>query len=150
MLGAYYVTAEYMDPTILDACYTATNVQVQRDGTADLLLGGKPCYVFGDDIQRLTLGVVYETGTESYSFHTKFQHLNFIPLPPADRIYMKTPYEVPSLYFLVPTVITRLLLIQPRSDSITRRPRSLSQFTTELQQKKFFSLPQVRNASTYF
>jgi alpha-glucosidase len=68
LLGACYVRAEYVDPAVLDACpgYTATNVKVQRDGlTADLVLGGKPCNVFGNDIQKLSLSVVYETGTET-------------------------------------------------------------------------------------
>lgn len=66
-LGAY-VGAEYVDPSILDACpgYNATNVTVQRDGlTANLVLGGKACNVFGNDIQTLALSVVYETGMEN-------------------------------------------------------------------------------------
>ena len=66
-----YVSAVYVDPTVLDACpgYIATNVEVRGDGlTANLVLGGKPCNVFGNDIQNLTLSVVYETGTETYSF----------------------------------------------------------------------------------
>lgn len=63
-LGAY-VSAEYVDPAILDACsgYNATNVQVLSNGlTADLVLSGKPCNIFGNDIQKLALSVVYETG----------------------------------------------------------------------------------------
>jgi hypothetical protein len=66
-----YVSAVYVDPTVLDACpgYIATNVEVQRDGlTADLVLGGKPCNVFGIDLQKLSLSVVYETGMETCSF----------------------------------------------------------------------------------
>ena len=64
-LGVYYLNAVYVDPTVHDACpgYVATNVEVRRDGlTADLVLGGKPCNVFGYDIQTLSLSVVYETG----------------------------------------------------------------------------------------
>ena len=60
-----YVGAEYVNPTVLDACpgYIATNVEARREGlTADLVLGGKPCNVFGNDIQKLSLSVVYETG----------------------------------------------------------------------------------------
>ena len=67
-----YVSAVYVDPSVLDACpgYIATNVEVQRDGlTADLVLGGKPCNVFGNDIQKLTLSVVYETGMEICFFN---------------------------------------------------------------------------------
>ena len=70
LLGIY-VSAVYVDPTVLDACpgYIATNVEVRRDGlTADLVLGGKPCNVFGNDIQKLSLSVVYETGTVTCSF----------------------------------------------------------------------------------
>lgn len=66
-----YVSAVYVDPTVLDACpgYNATNVDVHGNGlTADLVLGGKPCNVFGNDIQKLSLSVVYETGTETCSF----------------------------------------------------------------------------------
>ena len=60
-----YVSAEYVDPVILDACpgYNATNVQVRPNGlTADLVLGEEPCNIFGKDIQKLALSVVYETG----------------------------------------------------------------------------------------
>ena len=66
-----HVSAIYVDPTVLDACpgYIATNVEVRRDGlTADLALGGKPCNVFGNDIQKLSLSVVYETGMQTCSF----------------------------------------------------------------------------------
>ena len=64
VLGTY-ISAEYVDPAILDACpgYNATNVQVRPNGlTADLVLGGEPCNIFGNDIRKLTLSVVYETG----------------------------------------------------------------------------------------
>src|SRR6266576_3016524 len=54
-----------VDPALLDACpgYDATNVKV--DGlrlSANLVLAGKPCNVFGNDITVLDLVVVYETG----------------------------------------------------------------------------------------
>jgi hypothetical protein len=54
-----------VDPALLDACpgYDATNVKV--DGprlSANLVLAGKPCNVFGNDIKVLDLAVVYETG----------------------------------------------------------------------------------------
>ena len=69
LLGVYVSGAVYVDPAVLDACpgYIATNVEVRRDGlTADLVLGGKPCNVFGNDIQNLSLSVVYETGMETF------------------------------------------------------------------------------------
>ncbi|KAF8162646.1 alpha-glucosidase [Crassisporium funariophilum] len=56
--------AAYVDPRVLDACpgYTATNVKTRRDGlTADLTLAGTACNVFGNDTQKLSLNVVYET-----------------------------------------------------------------------------------------
>lgn len=54
-----------VDPALLDACpgYDATNVKV--DGprlSANLVLAGKPCNLFGNDIKVLDLVVVYETG----------------------------------------------------------------------------------------
>ena len=54
-----------VDPAMLDACpgYNATNLIV--DGprlSARLVLAGKPCNVFGNDIKVLDLAVVYETG----------------------------------------------------------------------------------------
>lgn len=57
-----------VDPAVLDACpgYNATNVKV--DGpklSASLVLAGKSCNVFGNDIEVLNLAVVYETGTST-------------------------------------------------------------------------------------
>lgn len=55
----------YVDPSVLDACpgYAAQNVQMQPNGlTADLVLAGTPCEVFGPDIKQLKLQVAYETG----------------------------------------------------------------------------------------
>ena len=62
----YIAKAEYVDPAILDACpgYEATDVNVWGPMlTANLVLAGPPCNVFGDDIQTLGLAVTYETGT---------------------------------------------------------------------------------------
>ncbi|PPQ96021.1 hypothetical protein CVT25_013883 [Psilocybe cyanescens] len=80
-----------VDPSILQACpgYTATNVRTKRDGlTADLTLRGTACNVFGPDIQKLSLNVVYET---------------------AERIHVKivdasgSRYEVPDSVFPRPS-----------------------------------------------
>ena len=49
----------------LDSCpgYKATNVHVGPSSlTADLELAGNACNVYGPDIQKLSLNVVYETG----------------------------------------------------------------------------------------
>ncbi|KAG6808712.1 hypothetical protein H0H92_003164, partial [Tricholoma furcatifolium] len=59
------IYATYVDPAILDACpgYSATNVKIVGSTlTADLVLIGQ-CGVFGPDIQKLDLAVVYETDT---------------------------------------------------------------------------------------
>lgn len=60
-----FVEGTLVDPTALDSCpgYSATDIK--NDGTrliADLVLNGKGCNVFGTDIQKLILDVVYETG----------------------------------------------------------------------------------------
>ncbi|KAG5654020.1 hypothetical protein H0H81_008330 [Sphagnurus paluster] len=54
----------YVDPKVLDACsgYRATNVKNSGATlTADLLLNGQGCNIFGQDIKKLSLKVVYET-----------------------------------------------------------------------------------------
>ena len=59
------VEGTVVDPSVLDACsgYSATNVKNNGPSlTADLVLNGKGCNVFGPDVQNLTLNVVYETG----------------------------------------------------------------------------------------
>ena len=55
-----------VDPSVLDACpgYEATDVKTTANGiTAGLVLAGKSCNVFGEDVERLSLEVTYETGT---------------------------------------------------------------------------------------
>ena len=61
----HVVDATFVDPNVLDACpgYKATDVSASGTKlTATLILAGKPCNVFGDDIQKLSLSVEYETG----------------------------------------------------------------------------------------
>lgn len=72
ILGAASSFAQYpqtegtwVEPSVLDACpgYNAQNVVSEGDTlTADLALAGDACNVFGDDIENLSLKVVYETG----------------------------------------------------------------------------------------
>lgn len=51
------------DPLASCPGYTASNVKITDSGvTADLALAGTACNVYGDDLQGLTLQVVYETG----------------------------------------------------------------------------------------
>ena len=64
MFVATAVSATYVDPNILDACpgYKATNVISKGSSlTANLVLAGEPCNVFGNDTEKLTLTVTYET-----------------------------------------------------------------------------------------
>lgn len=59
------VKATVVDPNVLDSCpgYSATNIKtVGPELTADLVLNGQACNVFGPDVQNLALSVVYETG----------------------------------------------------------------------------------------
>ncbi|KAI0683191.1 alpha-glucosidase [Cytidiella melzeri] len=62
--GTVYAT--FTDPVVLDACpgYKATAVSTHGSTmTANLVLAGKACNVFGDDIEQLKLEVTYETNT---------------------------------------------------------------------------------------
>ncbi|CCM04538.1 uncharacterized protein FIBRA_06719 [Fibroporia radiculosa] len=85
LLGAAY------SASTLDSCpgYTATNVQTLGPTlTADLVLAGPACNVYGPDIERLLLQVTYETASR---IHLK------ITDPSAVR------YEVPESVFPRPT-----------------------------------------------
>jgi alpha-glucosidase len=64
-LAFRFVWAEYVDPAVLDACpgYKATKVSTEGNTlTANLVLAGQPCNVFGNDTKTLKLEVDYETG----------------------------------------------------------------------------------------
>lgn len=65
LLGAATLaSANYTDPNVLDACpgYKATGVStVGPKLTANLVLAGKACNVYGKDIEKLKLEVTYET-----------------------------------------------------------------------------------------
>ncbi|KAF5387031.1 hypothetical protein D9615_002119 [Tricholomella constricta] len=112
--------AEFVDPKVLDACsgYSATNIKASGAVlTADLLLNGEGCNVFGTDIKKLGLKVVYETDTR---IHVK------IVDAAAPR------FEVPESVFPRPTVGGRA--ISPRSAAIqfnyTASPFSFSVYRT--------------------
>ncbi|KAF9554267.1 alpha-glucosidase [Agrocybe pediades] len=67
LLALVFVASSFatdVNPSVLDACpgYKATNVKSGRNGiSADLVLAGKACNVFGNDIAKLSLSVTYET-----------------------------------------------------------------------------------------
>lgn len=113
------VEGTVVDPNVLDACpgYSATNIK--NNGpllTADLILNGQGCNVFGTDVQKLTLNVVYETDTR---IHVK------ITDPAVTR------YEVPASVLPRPQAQQNL---SPRSAAIqfnyTVSPFSFSIYRT--------------------
>ena len=60
---AALASATVTDPQILDACpgYKAKNVlNLGHTLSADLVLDGEACDVFGPDIEKLKLQVIYE------------------------------------------------------------------------------------------
>jgi alpha-glucosidase len=60
-VSSYFVNASHE----LDSCpgYNAENVQVTEFAlTADLVLAGEPCAVYGEELQKLSLLVEYQTG----------------------------------------------------------------------------------------
>ncbi|KAI0792610.1 alpha-glucosidase [Abortiporus biennis] len=66
LIASSVVLATLTEPATLDACpgYNATNI-VSHGSTlsADLVLAGKACNIFGTDIPKLKLAVTYETDT---------------------------------------------------------------------------------------
>jgi hypothetical protein len=65
-----------VSPNLVCPGYTANNVKYTEDGiTADLLLAGPPCDVYGDDLNDLRLTVNYETG--GFSEMQKIKILTF-------------------------------------------------------------------------
>ncbi len=63
--AANITLAVEVDPAVLDACPGYNTSSVSVDGprlSAKLVLAGKPCNVFGNDVKVLDLNVVYETG----------------------------------------------------------------------------------------
>ncbi|KAJ4477621.1 alpha-glucosidase [Lentinula lateritia] len=78
--GAVYlissVFATWIDPSLLDACpgYNIANPASQGSTfTADLVLAGTACNVFGSDLKSLSLAVVYETENR---IHVKIMDAN--------------------------------------------------------------------------
>lgn len=80
LLGAVAATGTSVDSSVLDACpgYTASHVEVNGATlSADLALAGTECNVFGADIKRLSLKVVYETSMSQH--HSTLIHSLMIP-----------------------------------------------------------------------
>lgn len=70
LLACAVSAGTWVDPAVLDACsgYKASKVITQgAELTADLVLAGTGCNVFGPDIGKLKLQVVYETGEQDFN-----------------------------------------------------------------------------------
>lgn len=79
---ATVVSATVTDPSVLDACpgYKATGVVTKGSTlTANLVLAGKACNVFGNDTEVLSLQVTYETSETfpSHMFHIFYSSFHF-------------------------------------------------------------------------
>ncbi|KAI0823812.1 alpha-glucosidase [Trametes gibbosa] len=116
---AWLSSATVTDPAVLDACpgYKAKNVFTFGPKlTADLVLAGKACNVFGNDIPKLKLEVTYENKNR---IHVKITD-------PADK-----RYEVPDSVFPRPHAD---IFATPHSASIrfnyTASPFSFSIYRT--------------------
>ena len=137
LLGA--AVAVWVDPTTLDACpgYKATNVNSSGSTlTADLSLAGQACNVFGTDVQKLKLEVMYETGRmfclPRGTAHTK-PHRGCLHLDTRIHVKITDPavkrYEVPES--VVPRPSTELTAASEIKFNYTAEPFSFSIFRTE-------------------
>ena len=71
---ASLASATYSDPKVLDACpgYKAKNVlDLGHKLTADLVLAGTACNVFGNDTEKLKLEVTYESRKSIHSMRRR-------------------------------------------------------------------------------
>ncbi|KAF9463440.1 alpha-glucosidase [Collybia nuda] len=94
LLPVLSIHGAVVDPKVLDACsgYSATNVKTAGATlTADLALNGDGCAVFGPDVKKLALQVVYETKTRIHVKITDASAARFevpesvLPRPSAER-----------------------------------------------------------------
>ncbi|KAJ7592387.1 glycoside hydrolase family 31 protein [Mycena floridula] len=139
-LGASVVLGAWVDPAVLDACpgYTATKVKTDaRTLTADLVLAGKACDVFGSDIQNLSLQVVYETDTRIHVKITDAANARYevpesvLPRPSANLAASKLSSKIQFNYtaspfsFSVYRTSTREVLFSTASHPIIFEPQYL-------------------------
>lgn len=151
------------DPTKLDACpgYKVTHAKSTASSlSADLILAGGACNVFGKDVSQLKLDVTYETSKHPphlslLSAHVASQRQPPIMLSPHQnpvstselQIHLLNDTKSPSLYSLAPTRITQ----QPRGMLIfgSTIPPLLSHFQSiEHPLLRFYSpLPRILSFS---
>ncbi|EIW82144.1 glycoside hydrolase family 31 protein [Coniophora puteana RWD-64-598 SS2] len=126
LAAASTVRAEWVDPAVLDKCpgYNAENVNAQASQlTADLVLAGNACNVFGKDAEKLKLEVTYET---------------------EDRIHLKITDPSTARYEVPESVLPR-----PSADSSTSPSNASIQFT-HTTQPFTFSIQRTSTNETLF
>ncbi|GBE82887.1 Probable alpha/beta-glucosidase [Sparassis crispa] len=124
----------------LDACpgYNATNVQTQGPTlTADLVLAGPPCNVYGSDIEKLQLQVTYETETRIHVRITDPSNPRYevpesvLPRPQAntstspEAAAIAFNYTVSPFHFSVYRTSTQEVLFSTASHPIIYEPQYL-------------------------
>ncbi|KAG6826481.1 hypothetical protein H0H87_007132, partial [Tephrocybe sp. NHM501043] len=126
LFQARTVPATDVNSQVLDACsgYDATNVKTAGATlTADLVLNGDGCAVFGPDVKKLGLKVVYETNTR---IHVKIVDAN------------ATRFEVPESIFPRPAADKH---VSPKAAAIqfnyTASPFSFSIYRTQSREVLF-------------
>ncbi|EPQ50643.1 alpha-glucosidase [Gloeophyllum trabeum ATCC 11539] len=135
-----FAAAEYVDPQVLDACpgYTAENVAINGSTlTADLVLAGTPSNVFGNDIEKLALEVVYETETRIHVKITDPSTARYevpetvLPRPPAsgtvspDSAAIRFNYTSSPFSFSIYRTSTSEVLFSTASHPIIFEPQYL-------------------------
>lgn len=147
------VLAAVVDPKLLDSCpgYKAIGVQTRPNGlSAELVLGEKPCNIFGDDINRLLLNVVYETSMpfQSKIFDYKLRSWKTTEFMSKLLLHPFLDMKFQSLFFL-----DRRAMDIPRRRlqslaSITRFRRSLSPSIANLPGRFYFQLLLIPSSSS--
>ncbi|KAJ3503381.1 hypothetical protein NLJ89_g8460 [Agrocybe chaxingu] len=131
--------AAVVDPAVLDACpgYSATNVKTSRSGlTAQLVLRGLACNVFGNDTERLSLSVVYETRNRIHLKITDASQARYevpesvFPRPQAQSVPSRSSniqfnYTVSPFSFSIYRTSTREVLFSTSSHPIIFEPQYL-------------------------
>ena len=110
-------SATVTDPKFLDACpgYVAKNVANTRNTlTADLVLNGAACNVFGEDIETLKLEVTYETSESSRQAASPQLLTEDTPSHEEDRVHVKITDPSDARYEIPESVLPR-----PKADPTT-------------------------------
>ncbi|KAI0761474.1 alpha-glucosidase [Trametes elegans] len=136
----HFASATVTDPTILDACpgYNVQNVSSSgANFTADLVLAGKACNVFGEDIEQLKLELTYETKDRIHLKITDPSNARFevpetvLPRPQADdsvspdSATIKFNYTESPFSFSIYRTSTEEILFSTASHTLIFEPQYL-------------------------